>query len=114
MKDAMDKADSVYATLQRGGRVAAVSADLDTSADAPALQIAAAGRQRFGQRKPASGGQARATATPLDRNVEKPHPDNPPPGVCNTHYRYGRGAYVCRKKETCPWRNLPTGKKTNT
>ena len=35
-----------------------------------------------------------------------PHPDGPPDNACNNHYRYGRGAYFCSKKRSCPWRDI--------
>ena len=98
----MRKADSVYDNLAAARPVAAVySADLDTSADEPALQVAAAtsaGRGRW--RKP--GGQSQ----PPDRSAIKPHPDGPPQGACNTHFKYGRAAFKCRKPDSCPWAHL--------
>ena len=58
MKDTLQKADAVWATLQTGSHAAApvaavTPADLDTSADAPALQVAAMGgsRARFPPRR---------------------------------------------------------------
>ena len=94
MKDTLRTADSVMATLQQRGAVAAVSAvsaaaalDLDDSADAPALQIAAAsGRGRFAPRGNRTGGQAGGQRA---QPREGPHPDGPPKGACNTHYKYG-------------------------
>ena len=126
MKAILSVADSVHATLKSAGSVAAVTravpravthdptvyydTDFDTSADAPALQIAAAGRGqgRYAPRKPPprtgaarSGGQAK----PQGREGE-PHPDGPPPNACNTHYKYGKAAFTCRKKDSCPWAHL--------
>ena len=82
---------------------------LDTSADTPALQVAAAargqpyrgGRSR-GRGAPSRGrGQTGQQRAPGDRG--NPHPDGPPPSACNTHYKYGRGAFKCRKPDSCPW-----------
>ena len=100
MKATLNKADSVYATLKRGAAVAAV--DFDTSADEPALQVAAfkgkAANKKFQPRKAVAGGQAK------DRG--KPHEEGTPSTVCNTHWKYGRSAFTCRKKDTCPWAHL--------
>ena len=111
MKDTLDTADSVYATMTRPGvpalPVAAV-ANLDTSADEPALQQVAAVQNRRNQpkKKPATSSGAAA------RDRGDPHPDGPPPNACNLHWKYGRGAYTCRKKDTCPWAHYKAPKPT--
>ena len=82
-----------------------VPADFDTSADAPALQVAVAAvkayQRRGGQSK---GAPAKARGGQADRG--DPHPDGPPPDACMQHYVYGKGAWICRKKSTCPWAKL--------
>ena len=118
MKATLNVADSVYMTLQQrgaGARVAAVAVHdpyaFDTSADEPALQVAAVatGRNgRFGQKKPPSRSGGQAGQAPAKG---APHPDGPPPGACNTHYKYGKAAFTCRKKDTCPWASLCPTKK---
>ena len=121
MRSTLTTADAVFTT---GQAIAAVSAAaLDTSADAPALQqpqVAAYGRRNQNQNKRpatsnASGNGRQNSNRPklTMRETTDPHPDGPPPGACNTHYKYGKQAFKCRKPETCPWRNLPACKNNN-
>ena len=32
------------------------------------------------------------------------HRDDPPPGVCNQHYSFGKTAWYCQMPDDCPWR----------
>ena len=128
MKATMQTADAVFATLQsRTPTVAAVTPAsgnygaaaynpaLDASADAPALQIAAYGNSR-GQPQRRGGGRGRPPQSnrPQGQGRGNPHPDGPPPTACNLHWKYGRGAFKCRKEETCPWAHYAPKKPTNT
>ena len=131
---AIKKADEVFQAVKVNQPVSAVAVkkpatagakskkpvDLDTSADAPALdqmahladQIAAfnknyqksknsGGASRGAQQKrgPAGKPQARGRAP-------KPHPDGPPEEACDIHWRFGRSAYYCLSPSTCPWHDI--------
>ena len=108
MKATLQSADAVFATLQAGPGASLAAIDLNDSADQPALQQVAAirghyrGRARSSYRG-AGRGQPGSTRPPADRG--DPHPDGPPTTACNLHWRYGRGAFKCRKPDSCPWRN---------
>ena len=65
------------------------------------------GRNRGGAR--GSGG-ARTRPPKPDPNDKStwgnPHEDGPPPEACMNHYRWGKSAYYCRAKSTCPWKSF--------
>ena len=83
--------------------VAAVAAaDLDTSADLPALQIAAAAYTRARAQR---AGQS-ATAQQKPKNRGKPHPDGPPENTCYLHWKHGKSAYKCQRPGSCPWKEF--------
>ena len=99
---------------------AALPADLDTSADAPAFsavnQLAvqlAAFNKHFGKKPqaqqqrppPPRRGQGQDTRQQTRRGP--PHPDGPSATCCNNHWKYGRNAFTCADKARCPWKNLP-------
>ena len=112
MKSTLQTADAVYSTLQSlrsgGAAVSAVSADLDTSADAPALQLAAfqnknrQNNRNFRKNNPATSNATKSATKPKSDRGDL-HPDGPPTLVCNTHWKYGKAAFRCQKEETCPW-----------
>ena len=63
---------------------------------------------------PGGAGRGRGTRKPKSA-------DNPPKGVCKTHYEHGKSAYNCLNPFQCPWANFivqrPTknkGQNTNT
>ena len=102
----LDKADSVWSTLQTRGSAVSAVIDLDTSADAPALQqvAAVAGRGRYQQqRRPGQGQKQQASGA---KRADKPHTEGTPQSACNTHWKYGREAFTCRRPDKCPWANL--------
>ena len=108
LRDIMQTADAVHATLAGATPVAALTAAatynpaLDDSADAPALQVAAVGRySRPPPRKNYPPTRTPATGGKPDRG--NPHPDGPPPNACNLHWKYGKAALKCRKEDKCPW-----------
>ena len=102
-------------------KATAAAADLDTSADAPALdqmahltqEIAAfnknfkaAKKQQQQRGGGASGGQGKrkgGAGRPQRARSETPHPDGPPENACDIHWRFGRSAYYCLTPSTCPW-----------
>ena len=115
MKATLDKADSVWLSLQRrnpapahapAAPIAAAQYDFDTSADEPALQVAAVGRGRGQTSRGRRGQPGSRPNQPRKADRGNPHPDGPPAAACNTHWKYGRSAFTCRKKETCPWAHL--------
>ena len=119
MKQTLLVADAVHATLTDGA-VSAASLDFDTSADAPALQVAAFKPQRRkqnqtsasrGARSGPSTGRQTGQQAPADRG--NPHPDGPPASACNLHWKYGKSAFRCRKLETCPWAHYVPAKQNN-
>ena len=103
MENTLDLADSTFASLNSHRQVSAVArADLDTSADAPALQsgqVAALRREQQKKKKSSSSGSASASSK---SQRGEPHPDGPPPtpamSITNTENQH-----TCRKKDTCPW-----------
>ena len=126
MKATLNVADAVHATLQNVAVSALqpVGAGLDDSADLPALQQAAvsAVQRRPPPRRQNRGGGARgggasgaaaAGARPPPPSRGNPHPDGPPATACNLHWKYGRCAFDCRKRETCPWAHLAPKKNQN-
>ena len=80
--------------------------ELDTSADAPALQQVAAYTPKPVQPR------AQQPVQPLTHVSQPPpqrgprHPDGPPPNSCHMHWKYGRSAQFCRAQLTCPWRHI--------
>ena len=93
----LKKADDVYASQVEARATAAVSLDETL----PALQVAAFHKKKTDK------------ADPKDRGT--PHPDGPPDSACYLHWRFGKSAFTCKKKSTCPWKNFtkPKTKKTN-
>ena len=123
-------ADHVFNSLKVAQPVALVTprkpptasarpADLDTSADAPALdpmaaltsEIAALRKDFKSAKKPkgvANSGQGAqkgrgAAGKPQSRGRGKPHPDGPPENACLIHWKHGRGAFYCLEPDTCDW-----------
>ena len=105
MKDTCGIADSAHANMKVPVIAAAAynpALGLDTSADAPALQQVAAATKKYPPRKKQQSGGHATSKT----GRGEPHSDNPPASACNTHWKYGRSAFICRKKDTCPWAHL--------
>ena len=100
-------ADDVHASLNQStaSPVAAVSqamANLDTSADAPALQIAAFKPK---PKKPVGTGK---DAKGKKKGRGDRHEDGPPEEACSMHWQWGRSAYFCKRPKgdnACPWRD---------
>ena len=137
------KADDTYNAIKAEAGAAAqpvalitpgkpqVTADFDTSADAPALdqmshladQIAAfnksykkaqnsskgrgGGGRGAQQKRGGSNGSSRGLAGKPQpkQNKGNPHPDGPPDNACHIHWQYGRSAFRCAKPDQCPWAN---------
>ena len=107
LKATLKRADDVWVTSKGalpGLAVAAV--DLDTSADAPALQQPVAAVRRNAQARKRAGTAAPVSTSGKPNSRGDPSPDGPPPEACSLHWRYGRSAYRCRKPESCPWVNI--------
>ena len=83
---------------QRGGSQQTTRGGGGAGRGTPKASPAAAGRgSRSGRQAP----------DPKDPSTwGDPHPDGPPPGACMQHYHYGKGAWICRRKKTCPWASL--------
>ena len=119
-KDTLDAADKAFAAL-KGPKVSAV-ADVAAVKGAPRGR----GKGRGQQQTSRGGGNADRSATsaaaagrggrgrgarqardPKDPSTwGDPHPDGSPPGACMQHYLYGKNAWICRKRRTCPWVSL--------
>ena len=134
LKEDFDKtvkhADYVYNAVKGAQPVAVVTpgnrptasavtpADLDSSADAPALDQVATLAQEIAafnktfksaknQMSQGKGGGAKGGAgKPQHRGRGKPHPDGPPPESCKVHWQYGRNAFYCLQPDTCPWAHI--------
>ena len=100
----------------------ALPADLDTSADAPALdqvaslasEIAAFNKNFKSMKKQNQKGASNGRGAQQKRGggQEKPksrsgradrHPDGPPENACPIHWKHGRSAFYCLTPSTCPW-----------
>ena len=122
------------ATATAGATAVTRPADLDTSADASAfqavnqlaVQIAAFGKtfgngnyrgrgKNRGQGRYRGQGQQRGAAgKPQPRpKPAQPHPDGPPENACAVHQQYGRNAYYCASRSTCPWKDNIVARPTN-
>ena len=110
----LQKADDVYATMvpNAGPQVAANnwSANQGGGAQRGARGCGRGQRGRGGaqsnagqQRAPGQNGQAGGNQSNPTRAQR--HSDNPPTEACVQHWKYGKGAYYCRKPKTCPWRD---------
>ena len=78
---------------------------MDLDETQPALQVAAAV-----YRKPKTGA---GKPNPKVKDRGDPHPDGPPETACYAHWRFGKSAYFCKKKSTCPWRDFSSKSKNN-
>ena len=135
----VEKADQVQDTIKTAPAVAATTAtgtrpkttqkpaDLDTSADAPALdqnptlveQVAALNKQVKALKKPFKGKGGRgaqqnrggAAGRPQPRRGTNPHPDGPPDNACDIHWRFGRSAFYCLAPSQCPWSHITNPQK---
>ena len=92
MEDVLRKADDVFAS--QGARAAPVAAVAAVNLDEtlPALQSAAVSAVSSAKK-------------PQKKDRGHPHPDGPPETACYLHWRFGRSAYACKKKSSCPWKN---------
>ena len=102
MDNVLKKADDVFNATSRQSHVAAVAVstpDLDETQ--PALQVAAF-------KKPQKGQQQQQ-----QKHKGAPHPDGPPEGSCYNHWRFGKSAFSCKRKATCPWKQFVKPKPNN-
>ena len=92
MEAMLRKADDVFCSQGQGATARAVAAvDLDETQ--PALQQVAV----VNKKKQSAGD---------NKNRGTPHPDGPPETACYNHWRFGKSAFNCKRKSTCPWRNF--------
>ena len=61
------------------------------------------GGQGNGRNPRGAGNQGRR---PPPTRKPQPHADGPPATACVNHWNYGRQAYSCAQKQTCPWRDI--------
>ena len=96
LDNVLHKADDVFAS--QGARAAPVLAVASVNLDEtlPALQSAAV------------SAVTSAKKPQKQRDRGHPHPDGPPEIACYLHWRFGRSAYTCKKKSSCPWKNYTT------
>ena len=109
-ESAMKDADDVHLTL--GGSATAVAAveenvDVDAATRGKPFRGCGRGNRRFrgnhrGYR--GRGAQSHPPAAGATSRGER-HPDGPPESACNQHYRWGRGAFFCSQRDSCPWRD---------
>ena len=120
------KADDAWASLQPNKEIAAASgasasagAGASAASDAEVAAVRGRGRgrnqRRAGQR--GRGGQGRGQgrgAHQQQQGARQRHPtDNPPEECCDQHYQYGKSAWYCTSRGTCPWRDDTTGRNSN-
>ena len=57
-----------------------------------------------GSNQKGAGGGGGASSSGTNRGPR--HPDNPPPGSCGVHWKFGKAAFFCADRHNCPWRNF--------
>ena len=100
-----DKADSVWTS--NSASVSVVSALEKNEASAAASVAAVGGRgggrgARRGGRGQSSGNRGGGTSG----GGAPRHSDNPPSNACNLHKKFGKAAWRCGDRHTCPWRDF--------
>ena len=96
-----DKADSIWQSNAAATPVSAVLAGVSRGQ--------ARGRARGGQRGSGRGGRGRG-GQQGDRDRGPRHADQPPSQSCNLHWKFGKGAWKCGDRHTCPWRDYESPK----
>ena len=91
-----DKADSVWIS----------------NSSATTMSTAAVGRGggRGGRGGRGQGGRGAGRGGGNGRGRGPRHADNPPSSSCNLHWKFGKGAWRCGDRHTCPWRDYESPK----
>ena len=104
----LDTADAVSDAL--GAAPVAATAVAAAAAPKVADEVAALRtnqpRNRGGARR--GGGHSRrggSAPAPGTRGRGRRHPDDPPEGACDKHWKFGRSAYHCDNPDKCPWKD---------
>ena len=106
-----DKADSTWSSNKAATSVIS-SLDKKTVAAATAeeVEVAAAGpakkknnKNNKNKNQNQGGGKKKPKRGPR-------HADLPPMDACDTHFTYGKGAWFCADRHSCPWRDFENPK----
>ena len=101
-----DKADSVWAA---NAATTTVAAALSKTTEVAAASSSTRGnRGGRGQRGGRGGGRGAGSGRGKGRGPR--HSDNPPEQACNTHWKFGKGAWHCADRHACPWRDYENPK----
>ena len=108
-KAVFDKADSVWTSNAASTPVVAALAKNDPS------EVAAAsfrgGRGGRGGFRGGRGGQSRGGGNQGGGTSQTPrHSDNVPAGACKLHKKFGKAAWKCADRHSCPWRDFENPK----
>ena len=103
-KNVFDKADNVWASnaatttvVSSLAKVAAASSGTSSGTET----VAASGPPK--KNKKNKGGGKKPKRGPR-------HSDNPPMNSCDTHFTYGKAAWFCADRHSCPWRDYENPK----
>ena len=113
-----DKADSVWTANAANTTVVAALSKDKTEVAASSFRGGRGGNRGGGanrgqQSGTRGGGQNRGGGQGggSQQNGRGPrHPDNPPPTSCKLHWKFGKAAWRCSDRHSCPWRDYESPK----
>ena len=98
-----DKADSVWTSNSASTPVVATL----EKAEAAAASVAAVGGRGRGSNRGWRGGRGQSSGTRGGGASGAPrHNDNVPSNACNLHKKFGKAAWKCGDRHSCPWRDF--------
>ena len=100
-----DRADNVWASNSASTTVVAT---LNKNSKNQAAEVAAVGGKKNKKNKNKGGGADNSKPKGKDRGPR--HPDNPPSSCCDIHYKFGKKAWFCADRHSCPWRDYESPK----
>ena len=96
----LEAADCAFNSMAAGAVVAATTVDATTTNDPGAVAAVSRGTRGASNSR---GNRSRGRGTP---RTQRNDAETPPPGCCDQHVRYGKKAYYCMQKESCPWKDF--------
>ena len=108
-QDVFDKADNVWASNAANTSVVAALAKGDAATEVAAATTKPPRRNnRGGGRGGRGGGGGGAGRGGRTRGPR--HADNPPNNACDVHWKWGKAAWHCADRHSCPWRDFESPK----